>query len=282
MKHCIYICLLLIVILNACHNKAYKPEGLTKLSDTELIERAKEKRFPDMQSVVYKNEQGEIISLDSLMKIPNPEEWTTDSYVDNNGDVKEAIVRRATAEDKELQKRIQEAFNYLPPIEIIDIDCSQKQEILQTVYESDQGTRTNGTMDPEIDRKNLTTVISLIENCGMPTLEEVNETQMSAIWLTIQHGDHENRKKYFPLLEQSAKNGDLRSTEIAMMKDRILMGDGKPQVYGTQITQKDGQWVLYELSDPESVNKRRTEIGFGPIEDYLKRWNIEFNVKQVQ
>jgi len=282
MKHLIYICFLLIMILSSCNNKKYKPEGLTKLSETELIERAKQKRRPDMQTVIFKNERGEALNFDSLLTIQNPEQWTMDNYADGNGEVKEIIIRKATAEDLELQERIRKAFTYQPPVELVDIDCAQKQEILQAVYESDQGTRTNGTMDPEIDRKNLTTVISLIENCGMPTLNEVNKTQMTAIWLTIQHGDHENRKKYFPLLEQSAKNGDLRSTEIAMMKDRILMGDGKPQVYGTQITQKDGQWVLYELSAPVSVNKRRTEIGFGPIEDYLKRWNIEFNVKQVQ
>lgn len=283
MKHIIFSSLLLICILCACQNKTYTPEGLTKLTDTELIERAKQKRFPDIQTVVYKNEQGETLSLDSLQKIQNPEELATDSYVDENGDVKELIIRKATPEDKELQKRLQEAYAYQPPIELIDIDCSNKQDILQTVFESDQDMRTSGgTFDPEVDRQNLITVISLIEKCGMPTLQDVNNTQMSAIWLTLQHGDNENRKKYLPLLELAAENGDLKLTQIAMMKDRTLMMDGQPQVYGTQVTQRDGQWVLYELSDPETVNKRRAEIGFEPLQDYLKNWDIEFAVEQVK
>ncbi|HKL91029.1 MAG TPA: DUF6624 domain-containing protein [Allomuricauda sp.] len=283
MKYQIYIYSLLIVLLSSCNNGEYKPEGLTKLSDTELIERAKQKKFPEIKTLVFKNEKGEILSLDSIQKIQNPDEWTTDSYVDENGDVKELILRKATAEDKKLQERIQKAFEYQPPIELVDVDCTKKQEILQEVFESDQSMRTNdGTIKPEIDRQNLTTVISLIEKCGMPTLNEVDDIQMSAIWVVFQHGDNANRKKYLPLLEQSAKNGDLKATQIAMMKDRTLMMDGEPQVYGTQVTKNGNEWVLYKLSNPETVNKRRAEMGFGPLQDYLERWDIKFNIEQEE
>ncbi|MEX0996327.1 MAG: DUF6624 domain-containing protein [Flavobacteriaceae bacterium] len=283
MKYKIYIYSLLIVFLNSCKDNAYNPEGLTKLSDTELIDRAKQKKFPDLEALVVKNEKGEIISLDSVRNIQNPDEWTTDSYVDKNGQVKELILRKATAHDKELIERIQKAVEYQPTIELVHVDCEQKQEILQKVFESDQSMRTDGrTINPEIDRQNLTTVISLIEKCGMPTLDEVDVVQMRAIWLVFQHGDNANRKKYLPLLEQSAKNGDLKKTQIAMMKDRTMMMDGEPQVYGTQVTKKGNKWVLYELSNPETVNKRRSEMGFEPLQDYLKRWDIEFNVEQEE
>lgn len=283
MKYQIYIYCLLTVFLSSCNNTAYEPEGLTKLSDAELIERAKQKKFPDIETLVFKNEKGEILDLDSIQKIQNPDEWTTDSYVDENGNLKELILRRATAEDKKLQERIQKAFDYQPPIELVDIDCAQKQEILQDVFDSDQSMRTNGgNINPKIDHQNLTTVISLIEKCGMPTLDEVDDIQMSAIWVVFQHGDNANRKKYLPLLEQSAKKGDLKATQIAMMKDRTLMMDGEPQVYGTQLTKKGGEWVLYELANPETVNKRRMEMGFGPLQDYLQRWEIEFKVEQEE
>lgn len=283
MKYQIYIYCLLTVFLSSCNNTAYETEGLTKLSDAELIERAKQKKFPDIETLIFKNEKGEILDIDSIQKIQNPDEWTTDSYVDENGNLKELILRRATAEDKKLQERIQKAFEYQPPIELVDIDCAQKQEILQDVFDSDQSMRTNGgTINPEIDHQNLTTVISLIEKCGMPTLDEVDDIQMSAIWVVFQHGDNANRKKYLPLLEQSAKKGDLKATQIAMMKDRTLMMDGEPQVYGTQVNKKGGEWVLYELANPETVNKRRMEMGFGPLQDYLQRWDIEFKVEQEE
>ena len=271
------------MFLSACYNKPYEPEGLTKLSDNQLIERAKQRVTNDMGTLVVKNEKGEVLSVDSIQKIQNLDEWATDSYVDADGTVKELILRKATAQDIELREKMMEAFSYEPPIQLVDVDCQLKQEILQKVFDSDQSMRTNGgIINPEIDRQNLTMVISLIEKCGMPTLGEVDDIQMSAIWVVFQHGDNANRKKYLPLLEQSAKNGDLKATQIAMMKDRTLMMDGEPQVYGTQVSKKGNEWVLYELSNPETVDKRRAEMGFEPLQGYLKLWDIEFNVEQVK
>ena len=107
---------------------------------------------------------------------------------------------------------------------------------------------------------------------------------MSAIWLVFQHADNTNRKKYFPLLKESAKNGDLNRSNIALMEDRILMIDGKPQIYGSQISQnsKTKKWELYNLENPEFVDKRRAEVGLGSLSDYVKQWNIEFNIKQSE
>lgn len=273
----------LLITLFACKEKTYKPNGLTKLNNLEIIERAKKKDFPDTETIIYKNEKGEVIPVDSLLKIENPEEWTADWYINDTGLVKEFVIRKATKKDKQLQRKIQEAANYQPPIELVDINCENKAEILQDVFDSDQSMRTNdGQIDQEIDHQNLSTVISLIEKCGMPTLEEVNDVQMRAIWIVFQHGDNVNRKKYLPLLEKSVKNGNLKATQIAMMKDRIMMMDGEPQVYGTQVSKSGNEWILYELANPETVDRRRAEIGFEPLQDYLDRRGIEFNVKQAE
>jgi hypothetical protein len=271
----------LIIVISSCKENIYEPNGLTKLSHSEIIERAKKKDFPNIDSILYKNENGQIITLDSIKKIPNVQEWTADSYADKNGVIKEFVLRKATEKDKQLQKEIQKASQYQPPITLVDIDCEKISEILQNAFDSDQGMRTNGgEINSNTDRENLTTIISLIEKCGMPTLEEVNDVQMSAIWAIFQHGDNDNRKKYLPLLEKSAKNGDLKATQIAMMKDRTMMNDGEPQVYGTQVTKNGNEWVLYKLENPETVNKRRAEMGFEPLQDYLKRWDITFDIKQ--
>ena len=151
------------------------------------------------------------------------------------------------------------------------------------MFDTDQAMRADGgKIDPNVDRQNLTTVISLIEKCGMPTLQEVDEVQMTAVWVAFQHGDNADRKKYLPLLERSANGGDLEASQIALMKDRILEDDGEPQVYGSQVIKSGGVWVLYNLEKPETVNKRRAEVGLGPLQDYLQKWNIEFTVEQAE
>jgi hypothetical protein len=276
---------LLIIFLLSCNSeKKYVPKNLIKLSETELIERAKNKEFIDIENLIYKNEVGTIISFDSVRKLPN-NEYTADRYINKEGLVKEMVLRKSTKSDKEFQAKLMQAYNYVPPIKIIEIDCEKKAEILEEIYGLDQNMRlNNNNFDPKVDRQNLIKVVSLIENCGMPTIKEVSKKQMSAIWLVFQHGDNTSRKKYFPLLKKSAKNGDLNKSNIALMQDRILMIDGKPQIYGSQISQnrETKKWELYKLENVETVDKRRAEVGLGSLKEYVKNWNIEFNVKQSE
>jgi hypothetical protein len=284
MKYRIIIFCFLITII-ACKDNKYKPTDLKKLSDSEIIEKAIKKDFPDIKTVTYKTEQGKVISIEKLQKENySDEKWAADWYADKNGIVKEFILRKATENDKILKLRIQQAIEE-KPIEIIKINCEKKSEILEEIYDLDQNMRLkDNNFDPKVDKQNLIKVVSLIENCGMPTTKEVSKKQMSAIWLVFQHADNKNRKKYFPLLKKSAEKGDLNKSKIALMEDRILMMEGKPQIYGSQIS-KNGEthkWELYTLEKPETVDKRRAEVGLGSLKEYVKNWNIEFNIKQSE
>ena len=166
-------------------------------------------------------------------------------------------------------------FVYVGSVGIIEVDCSKKRQILSKVYESNQRTRKPNEFIKyaKEEHRNKELVISIIEKCGMPTLKEVSQKQMTAIWLVLQHSAYKHMKKYFPQIEEAVKNGDLSKQQYALMKDRILMDEGKPQIYGSQI--KNGK--LYKLENPETVNERRKEMGMKTIENYLKHFNIEFN-----
>jgi predicted transcriptional regulator len=166
-------------------------------------------------------------------------------------------------------------FVYVGSVDIIEVDCSKKHQILSEVYESDQKIRKSNEMIKyaKEDHRNQELVISIIEKCGMPTLNEVTQKHMNAIWLGLQHTTKKHRKRYFPQIEKAVKNGDLSKQQYALMKDRIFMDEGKPQIYGSQI--KNGE--LYTLENPETVNERRKKMGMKPIENYLKHFDIQFN-----
>ncbi len=274
---------LLILILTSCNKEQkYVPNGLIKLTENELILRAKNQESIDFEKISYKNEKGEVFTLDSVRNFPKTNEWIFDRYANEKGIIKELIIRKATPKDKELLAKIQQAYNYEPPIQLIDIDCDKKAEILEAIYLLDQNMRSSDNhedYDPKIDRQNLTKVVSLIEKCGMPTTKEVN-----TIWLVLQHADNENRKKYFPLLKKAAYNGYLTKSKIAIMEDRILMTDGKPQIYGSQITEnrETKKWEIYDLKDPKFVDKRRAKVGLKPLKEYTKDFDVQFNIKQEQ
>ena len=136
----------------------------------------------------------------------------------------------------------------------------------------------------EQDSINEKEVIKIIDERGWPGKSLVGGKANMTVWLVIQHAPIETQEKYLPLLQESVKKGESQGNHLAMLEDRIQMRNGKPQVYGSQITTdpQTGQQVVYEIKDPEYVNQRRREVGLGPIQDYVKRWGIEWTVEQKE
>lgn len=132
------------------------------------------------------------------------------------------------------------------------------------------------------DSINEAQVMEIIDERGWVGKSVVGGQANSALWLVIQHAPIETQEKYLPLLKKSVKKGESRGSHLALLEDRILMRNGKPQTYGSQITrdEKTDKQIVYEIRDPEYVNQRRAEVGLGPIEDYVKRWNIEWTIDQ--
>ena len=82
-------------------------------------------------------------------------------------------------------------------------------------------------------------------------------------------------------MTEAANNDEAQWSSLAMLMDRINMREGKPQIYGSQIRGNgDGNFEVYEIENPEYVNQRRAEVGLGPIEDYVKIWDIEWTIEQ--
>jgi hypothetical protein len=133
----------------------------------------------------------------------------------------------------------------------------------------------------EQDSLNEIEVIAIIEKHGWVGKSKVGGKANMALWLVIQHAAKEVQEKYLPVLRESVLAGESSGSHLALLEDRILMGNGLPQTYGSQITVDEaGNQVVYEIRDPEYVNKRRKEVGLGPIEDYVARWGIVWTIEQ--
>ena len=64
-----------------------------------------------------------------------------------------------------------------------------------------------------------------------------------------------------------------------MMEDRVLLGEGKKQIYGTQLRSgrdTGGQWVLEPIEDEAGVDARRAAVGLPPLAEYLKAFGLEY------
>jgi len=250
---------------------------LKQIQEADLIDRIVNGEMPDPSTVRIVMKEGGEISLDSLKVIEQSGEYFQDFYVDEKNEITQIVIREKTDDDTRLINKINERLNAGRDVKPVEINCDDRVNILQDVFDRDQEMRRGEKeIDPNIDHENLEIVISFLEKCGMPTLEEVNDVQMAGIWAVLQHAPAKYQSQYIPLLEESARKGDLKWSVIALMKDRALMYEGKPQLYGSQI--RNGE--LYDLYEPEYVDQRREEIGMGSLKEYLTRFNIDFTIEQ--
>ena len=124
-------------------------------------------------------------------------------------------------------------------------------------------------------------LLKLLEIYGWPTASSVTEYAAAGAALIINHTTYEVRSNYFPLLEKAFKQGEAQPLRYAKMRDRLLVEEGKKQLYGTQWKFENTERVPQPIEAPEYVDKRRAEIGLGPLNTYLKeRFNIDWQVAQ--
>ena len=63
------------------------------------------------------------------------------------------------------------------------------------------------------------------------------------------------------MLEASFKKGEAQPLRYAKMKDRLLVEEGKNQLYDTQVKYENLIRKPYPIRDPKHVDQRRAEIG---------------------
>ena len=131
------------------------------------------------------------------------------------------------------------------------------------------------------DSINLVKVTSILDKYGWLGDDLVGKKGNTALFLVIQHSDLKTQEKYKPIMENAVKNGQASASSFALLTDRIEMGKGKPQIYGSQVQgNRTNGYRLYPIFDEINVNIRRKEVGLQPLEEYLKQWNIEYKLPE--
>ena len=129
-----------------------------------------------------------------------------------------------------------------------------------------------------MDSVNLIKVNDIINKDGWPGEDIIGWYGSSTLWVVIQHSTLENQEKYLPLLRYAVKKGKARPAQLALLEDRILKNQGKEQIYGTQITSDSlGIKKFWPIKNERNVNKRRFQVGLGPIQWYAKQMGLRYS-----
>ncbi len=126
-----------------------------------------------------------------------------------------------------------------------------------------------------VDKTNLRRIKEIVDQLGLISISKFGKKAPFSTWLLIQHAPKSElkfMKKYLSLMESEINGVDKKN--FAYLKDRILVYEEKPQVYGTQLkwNQENNKWELYSLDNPKTVDRLRKEMDLEPLNDYLMKY----------
>lgn len=148
-------------------------------------------------------------------------------------------------------------------------DQALHDELVQ-LLEEDQAERMEGGTSN--DQARTDRLKEIVAEHGWPTISLVGEDGEDAAWAIAQHSDHdpEFQAEALELIREAVGRGDASPGNLAYLTDRVAVGRGEPQTYGTQVgcTPK-GTAEAAEIADEADVDRRRDEVGLAPLADYL-------------
>ncbi|MBX9582017.1 MAG: hypothetical protein K2X87_17065 [Gemmataceae bacterium] len=174
-----------------------------------------------------------------------------------------------------------------PPPRPVGAEPALRRELLARA-ERDQEARTaalpllsGGPIDPEhpalrrmaeVDTANRAWLKGVVERSGWPGASQVGPDGAHAGWLLVQHADADRpfQKKCLELLRAAVAAGEADGKDLAYLTDRVLVGEGEKQVYGTQLAFTGGKLTPSPIVDEAGVDGRRKAVGLGPLAEYLE------------
>jgi hypothetical protein len=173
---------------------------------------------------------------------------------------------------------------------------------LEYIYQTDQAGRQRldslgkayGWNSPQVtalwadigrqDSLNLIEVSRILDTRGWLGRDVIGPQGSTTLFLVVQHSDSATQAKYLPMMRAAVTAKKASGSQLALLEDRVLLGQGKKQIYGSQVGQipETGAHYVQPLEDPDRVDERRVAVGLGPLSAYVARWGIKWDVEQYK
>lgn len=220
--------------------------------------------------------------------------WTNLKHLNSDTDLENLHSKKEWGKTIEkLEKKIAAIeANYDKPLQaellaILDEDQKYRMQMSETQKKFGPNSKEINDLWKITNQKdsiNLIKVKKILDEKGWVGKDKVGAQANSALFLVIQHSDLETQKKYLPMMKEAVKKGNASPGSLALLIDRIEIREGRKQIYGSQIgiNQSNNTYYILPLTDPDNVDKRRTEVGLDPISNYVKNWNLVWDVEKYK
>ena len=121
-----------------------------------------------------------------------------------------------------------------------------------------------------LDRRHTSRLKAIVLANGWPDTARAGQDGVAAAFMLVQHADQDPafQAEILPHVETAYRRGELPGECVAMLTDRILVGKGERQIYGTQSRIVDGVVKIAAVEDPDNLDRRRAQMGMVPIAEY--------------
>jgi len=126
----------------------------------------------------------------------------------------------------------------------------------------------------KLDEAHRKRMKAIVKEFGWPGKSLVGADGARAAWLLVQHADADRDFQAECLrLMEAAPAGEIEGTHLAYLTDRVLIGAGKLQKYGTQL---GADFKPLPIADEGNVDARRAKLGLPPLTEYIKAAKAEY------
>lgn len=122
-----------------------------------------------------------------------------------------------------------------------------------------------------IQKNNLAAIKSIVDKEGFPTITKVGKSGAWAALDLVQHADvdHSFQQHVLTLIKPLFKRGEVPGEAYAYLVDRVHVGQGLKQVYGTQVHLVNNELVMRPVEDAASLDARRKQAEMPSETAYL-------------
>lgn len=134
------------------------------------------------------------------------------------------------------------------------------------------------------DQENVSICTTILDKYGWLGPQKVGVIGSQALFMVIQHAGLPIQKKYLPMIREAERKGEILSSNLAILEDRVNMREGRKQLYGSQgFTDKQtGKRYIYPIADVVHLDERRKRMGLNPMAEYAKVAGMPWNPEEYQ
>lgn len=124
----------------------------------------------------------------------------------------------------------------------------------------------------KVDTENTNGLKKILETYSWDDIAAINPELLGKAFHIVQHSNDEAfQAETLPVFKALAETGKVDQQQYALMYDRVSLGQGKAQRYGSQFECRDGAWqAKLPLEEPDTLDERRAVMNMTTMKENLE------------